>query len=352
MKSEDRDTVDFAVATGGRVTRLRALMIFSSLRSTMLPRCLRAIVMTAAIVASLGTVRQVRAQSAIIAIDTANRKVHVAGNANQKRAVGGLAKIATTMVVLDWSEASRVSLNVLATVPDYAERIAGQTSLGLQAGDRLTLRDLIYATMMGSDNVAAITLGHFVGGDLLARKAKAGDPLEEFVRNMNALADREGCTNTRFMNPHGFENTHPQPHSTAADIARIALYATGRAPFHFYTNQGTRSITIYRGGSQLTQNVSNTNSLLGIDRIDGIKTGNTPASGGCVAITADRPSTVIKQNDTTNIIYRHRMIVVVLGSADPFGEARGVLRQAWSLYDVWMNAGRPVTDQKQLLTYF
>lgn len=293
-----------------------------------------------------------RAQSAIIAVDSANRKVHVAGNANQKRAVGGLTKIATAMVVLDWSEASKVNLNVLATVPDYAERISGQTSLGLQAGDQLTLRDLMYATMMGSDNVAAITLGHFVGADLLSRKGKAGDPLGEFVRNMNALADREGCKGTRFMNPHGYENTRPQPYSTAADIARIALYATSRAPFHFFTNQGSRSITIYRGGQQVSRKIDNTNRLLGTERIDGIKTGNTPASGGCVAITADRPATVVKQDANNNLIYRHRMIVVVLGSADPFTEARGILHQSWNAYDAWMNAGRPVTDQKQLITYF
>jgi len=134
------------------------------------------------------------------------------------------------------------------------------------AGDKLTLRDLIYATMMGSDNVAAITLGHFVGGDLLARKGKAGDPLAEFVRNMNALAEREGCKGTQFMNPHGYENTRPTPYSTAADIARIALYATSRAPFHFFANQPSRSITIYRSGQQVSQRISNTNSLLGTDR--------------------------------------------------------------------------------------
>ena len=337
---------------GGCVTRLAALMNFSSQRSSRVIKRIRAAMMMGAVAASVIFGHRAQAQSAVMAVDTANRKVHVAGNADQKRAVGGLAKIATTMVVLDWSEASKVSLNVLATVPDYAQRIAGQTALGLQPGDKLTLRDLIYATMMGSDNVAAITLGHFVGADLLARKAKAGDPLAEFVRNMNALAQREGCKNTLFMNPHGFENTRPLPHSTAADIARIALYATSRAPFHFFANQSSRSITIYRGGQQVASKISNTNSLLGTDRIDGIKTGNTPASGGCVAITADRPATVIKQDANNNLIYRHRMIVVVIGSADPFGEARGLLRQAWQAYDVWMNAGRPITDKKQLITYF
>lgn len=292
------------------------------------------------------------AQSSVIVVDQSNRKVHVASNANQRRAVGGLAKIATAMVVLDWAEASKVSLNVLATVPEYAERIAGQANLEIRTGDQLTLRDLLYATMMSSDNVAAITLGHFVGNDLLMRKGVGGDPLAEFVKQMNALASREGCKNTRFMNSHGYENTKPQPYSTAADIARLALYAASRAPFHFYTNQKSRTITLYRGGQRVPMNLGNTNQLLGENRIDGMKTANTPYSGGCVAITADRNASVLKQADGSSMIFRHRMVVVVLGSADPFSEARGLLQQGWQVYDGWLNAGRPVTQQNQLLQYF
>lgn len=293
-----------------------------------------------------------RAQSSVMVVDQSNRKVHVAANANQKRAVGGLAKIATALVVIDWSEAGQVSPNVLATVPEYAERISGQSEFAIRAGDQLTLRDLLYATMMGSDNVAAITLGHFVGNDLLTRKGKAGDPLEEFVKQMNALASREGCKNTRFMNPHGLENSRPQPYSSAADIARLALYATSRAPFHFYTNQTSRSITIYRGSQQVPLKLSNTNQLLGTMRIDGMKTANTPYSGGCVAITADRNATVMKQADGSSVIFRHRMVVVVIGSADPFSEARALLQQGWQVYDGWLNAGRPVTQANQLLQNF
>ena len=332
--------------------RLAALMKFCFQRPVLFIERLRFALVWAAFAAVTMVGQHVRAQSAVIVVDTANRKIHVAAGADQKRAVGGLAKIATTMVVLDWSEASKVGLNVLATVPPYAARIAGETFLGLEAGDKMTLRDLIYATMMGSDNVAAITLGDFVGADLLTRKAKQGDPLAEFVRNMNALAEREGCKGTRFMNPHGYENTRPLPYSTAADIARIALYATSRAPFHFFANQPSRSITIYRGGQSISKKISNTNSLLGTSRIDGIKTGNTPASGGCVAITADRPATVVKQDANNNLIYRHRLIIVVLGSANPFGEAQTLLGQGWQAYDIWMNAGRPVTDKRQLLNYF
>lgn len=292
------------------------------------------------------------AQSSVLVTDAFNKKVHVAGNANAKRPVGGLAKIATAMVTLDWAEASRVGVGVLATVPGYAFQISDAGTIGLQAGDQVTLRDLIYATMMSSDNIAAITLGDFVGRDHLSRLGRGGHPMEEFVRQMNQLARREGARGTRFTNPHGLENSRPLPYSTAADIARLAIYAVSRPAMRFYTNQSSRSITIYRGGQPMSVSLKNTNLLLGVDRIDGVKTGNTARSGGCVVISAEKPSSVQVQADNTSLIYRHRMVVVVLGSARPFDEARALLNQGWAAYDRWLAAGRPITDKRQMLDQF
>ena len=97
-----------------------------------------------------------QAQSAVLVVDAFNKKVHVAADAQSKRPVGGLAKIATAMVTLDWAEASKVGVGVLATVPAYAFQMTGASSIGLQAGDQVTLRDLTHATMMSSDDVAAM----------------------------------------------------------------------------------------------------------------------------------------------------------------------------------------------------
>ncbi|HYF37082.1 MAG TPA: serine hydrolase [Prosthecobacter sp.] len=291
------------------------------------------------------------AQSAVMVVDSYNRKVHVAGDANQKRPVGGLAKIATAMVVLDWAEASKVGVNVLATVPQYAPAMGGASRVGLQPGDRLTLRDLIYAAMMTSDDVAAITLADFVGRDHLYRLGKGGEPQEEFVRQMNGLAQREGAKNTRFANPHGYENGRAG-HSTAADISRLALYAVSRPAMRFYTNQRSRNITVYRGSENVSVPLTNTNQLLGVDRIDGVKATSTPRAGGCLVVSAERPSSVTPQADGSSTIYRHRMVVVVINSANPFGEAQALLNQGWNAYDRWLAAGRPITDKVQLLNYF
>ncbi len=293
-----------------------------------------------------------RAQSSVLVVDAFNKKIHVAGNANAKRPVGGLAKIATAMVTLDWAEASRVGVGVLATVPAYAYQMSDAGTIGLQPGDQATLRDLIYATMMTSDNIAAITLGDFVGRDHLSRLQRAGHPLEEFVKQMNQLAQREGATNTRFTNPHGLENSRPQPYSSAADIGRLAVYAVSRPAMRFYTNQSSRNITIYRAGQQLSVPLANTNRLMGVDNIDGVKATSTASSGGCVVLSAERPSSVQVQADNSSVIYRHRMIVVTIGSADPFGESRTLLHQGWAAYDRWLAAGRPITDKKQMLDHF
>jgi serine-type D-Ala-D-Ala carboxypeptidase (penicillin-binding protein 5/6) len=300
----------------------------------------------------LSLTSQIWSQSAVIVVDMANKKIHVEANAGDKRPVGGMAKIATAMVTLDWADASKVSLNSLATVPPYADQIGGGSSIGLAAGDQMTLRDLLYSTMMTGDDTAAITLGHFVGGDLLMRKGRQGDAMGEFVRNMNALAGREGCKNTRFTNPHGLENSRPLPYSCAADVARIALYAASRAPFHFYTNQKSRSVTIYRAGGQSKATIRNNNGLLGEGRVDGMKSSSTQASGGCIAITADRNASVLKQADGSSVIFKHRLVAIVLGSGQPAEEARGLLRQGWGVYDTWLNAGRPVTDRRQMLAHF
>jgi D-alanyl-D-alanine carboxypeptidase (penicillin-binding protein 5/6) len=293
------------------------------------------------------------AQTSVIAVDVYNKKIHVESGGNTKRPVGGLAKVATALVALDWSDVTKVPLNTLATVSPTDLQIAGSNSLGLAPGDQITLRDLIYAAMMSSDNVAATTLAAFVGNDINARRGRGGDAIGTFVSEMNNLAAREGMKKTRFTNPHGFENSRNTPFSTAADMARLSMYAISRAPFRFYTNQRSRNITVLRGGAPLTVPLQNTNALLRRGNIDGIKTGNTPMSGGCVIITEERPGTVGRDPSSgANVVFRHRMVAVVLGSADPFTEGLAVLQQGWGGYDQWLQSGRPVHDAKELLGTF
>lgn len=309
-------------------------------------------VLPVAVAALLFVSGQSWAQSSVIVVDTFARKVHVASHAKVRRPVGGLAKIATGMVALDWATASGVGVNVLARVPEVAAAMASTNLLGLQVGDKVTLRDLIYATMMGGDDLAAITLGHFVGYDHLYRLGRQGDPVGEFVRQMNNLARREGAVATRFLSPHGREAGRAMSTSTAADMARLALYAVSRPAMQFYTNQSRRTVRIFRAGQALEAEVINSNVLLGQAAIDGIKVAADARSGQCAAISAQRPSIVEKQGDGSSLIYHQRLVVIVLGSGAAGAEAMGLLQQGWGAFQGWLAAGRPIADQRELLNFY
>src|SRR3954465_10527686 len=108
-------------------------------------------------------------------------------DAKDKRQVGSLTKVATAMVVLDWSEKRGGDLNQLATIPPEAFINTGENLVGFQPGDRITLRDLLYAALVQSDNVAAHTLANQVGIALQSVVPTAGNatPVAIFVGQMN-----------------------------------------------------------------------------------------------------------------------------------------------------------------------
>jgi D-alanyl-D-alanine carboxypeptidase (penicillin-binding protein 5/6) len=263
---------------------------------------------------------------------------------DKKLAIGSLTKVATAMVVLDWSEASNSDLGQIATVPDTAAQIAGgQTQgTGLQPGDRCSLRDLLYAALMQSDNVAALTLADHVGRAI----GGGANPVDGFVTQMNALAKTKGMLNTKFLNPHGLDNLQRSvPYSTAADLAKLTAYAMGNSAFRFYVSQRERKITIFTTGGQNAYLLRNTNELLGVNGIDGVKTGTTARAGQCVIISAPKPPES-RQEGSTHFITPRRLNVIVLGATNRFPVAQSLLARGWQLYDSWSAAGRPAKGWK------
>lgn len=100
---------------------------------------------------------------AYMVVDQGSGHILFTGNANQKVPVASLTKIATAMVVLDWAEVHKQDLAAYTQVPQSALTVGGTNSLGLSPGDHVSLRDLIYAALLQSDNVAAHTLANHVG---------------------------------------------------------------------------------------------------------------------------------------------------------------------------------------------
>lgn len=320
---------------------------------------------------------------AYVIVDAGTGHVLAGRETDTKVQVGSLTKIATAIIVLDWAESGsgggKGKLDDPVTVSAAALAAGGINSVGLAAGDVLSARDLLYATLLGSDNVAAEVLAEHVG-----RSLGGGSATVAFVAQMNALARSLGMDRTRFLNPTGLD-TKERPFSTAADLARLTRSALGKASFRFIVTQKERKIAILRPGAATTSGapatlapeppaptsspagavailapsptptpgtvvtVRNTNELLGVKRIDGVKTGQTARAGNCLVLSAEREKLtrpVPGQTDAYDITYR-RIIVVILGSPDRFREGAALLERGEGLYDAWLSAGKPVADAKR-----
>jgi len=280
-----------------------------------------------------------RAESFVI-VDNQTGRILGGVNANQKFQIASLTKLALAMVVLDWADLKKGNLDERATVPEAAiSSTGGINPLGLQAGDVLTLRDLLFACLLNSDNVAAVTLADHIGRSL---PNPAGlDPVGNTVSQMNALARQLRMRRTLFLNPHGLDTPDGQarPYSSASDLARLTRYAYSKSGLSFYVSQSSREIHIQRGGGSLGVLLANTNKLLGTDNIDGVKTGRTSRAGDCIILSSEHMPEVTRQGDTIFTTPR-RIIVVLLGGTNREQEGAALIQQGWALYNDWAAKGR------------
>ncbi len=287
---------------------------------------------------------------AFIVVDSKSGHVLQERESKQKRQIGSLTKVASAMVVLDWAERQSGDLGQLATIPPEAFAGVNENVIGLQPGDTATLRDLLYASLVQSDNVAAYTLAHHVGQALQGIVPPAGDgPVATFVGQMNALAKTLRMERTRFVNPHGSDaNVKPVPYSTAMDLARLTRYAMNKASFRFYVSQKERQISFNQGGARKEYILRNTNELLGTGGVEGVKTGRTARAGDCLILSAQRQAEIIKQSETSTTVIPRHLIVVLLGSPNRFEEGRQTLNLGWQLYEQWVAGGRMLDPKKAL----
>jgi len=305
-----------------------------------------------AFLASAAILRSAAAAQAFIIVDAQTGYIFEEQEPRKKLQIGSLTKIATASVVLDWAERKSGDLNQLVTIPQEAFAGTLENNIGFQPGDSITLRDLLYAALVQSDNIAAYTLAHHVGsqlGSLLPSDVGSKlTPVDAFVAQMNALAKQLKMERTRFVNPHGIDyKVKPLPFSTAEDMARLTRYAMNKASFRFYVSQRGRQISFDRAGHRFNYALRNTNELLGKNGIDGVKTGRSARAGDCLILTSNREPEVVTQGKAVTV-YPRRLIVVLLGSTNRFGEGVGLVQRGWQLYDQWAASGR-LADSKKLL---
>jgi D-alanyl-D-alanine carboxypeptidase len=312
----------------------------------------RFLILFLAFFSSLSVLRSAGAAQAYVIADAQTGYILDEQEPRKKLQVGSLTKIATASVVLDWGEHRSGELDQVVNIPQQAFVGITENNIGFQPGDSISLRDLLYAALVQSDNIAAYTLAHHVGSQLGSLVPSEGSskfgPVDAFVAQMNALAKQLKMERTRFVNPHGIDyKVRPLPYSTGEDMARLTRYAMEKPSFRFYVSQKERQISFNRGGHQLNYMLRNTNELLGRMAIDGVKTGTSARSGQCLILHANRDPEVVRQGQQETVYKRH-LIVVLLGSTNRFGEGTALLQRGWQLYDQWAASGR-LADPKKLL---
>lgn len=282
-------------------------------------------------------------------VEAHSGRILLAQRSDDKRSVASLTKVATAIVALDWAKATGADLGVEMIVPPSVASLGGSNPMGLYPGDQISLRNALYSALMGSDNSAAQSIAHHVGFSLQQLRGSRGDPVKVFVSEMNALARELGMRRTKFSTPHGLYVQKKKGYSTAADIARLCVYAMRNSGFAFFVKQSSRALSFQHGDVSKAFRVQNTNRLLGQQDINGIKTGMTRAAGQCLATSSELQPLVEKLPDGATRLTPRRLVCVVLGSPDRFRQTEKLVVSGWTLYDQWLQAGAVIKSARERL---
>lgn len=201
-----------------------------------------------------------------VVLDRLSKNILYGKNEKTKVKMASTTKIMTAIVVLENSS--------LDTTVEASKKAAGTggSRLGLKAGDKITIRDLMYGLMLCSGNDAAVCLAENIGGSI-----------EEFAKLMNAKAQELGLSNSHFESPHGLDSD--EHYTTAYELALLSDYALKNPTFQAIV--GTKNYTVTINGSP--KNLSNTNELLGnLNGVYGIKTGFTNGANRCLVTACKR----------------------------------------------------------------
>ncbi len=199
--------------------------------------------------------------------DLTDDKMIYEKNIKERTNIASLTKIMTTITAIEKIN----NLDDYVTITsEMLSNIKYDASLaGLKIGDKLTYKDLLYASILPSGADATQALAYSLSGSI-----------NNFVNDMNTLAKKIGMESSNFVNVTGLDiDNH---YSTVSDLLKMLQYALRNETFKtIYT---TKSYTL-SNGLVVDATVKKYNNLMKLDvsRIIGSKTGYTNKAGLCIS---------------------------------------------------------------------
>ncbi len=237
---------------------------------------------------------------AAVVIEQSSGRVLFAQNENEPLPMASTTKIMTALVAIEQGNLA----DVVAIDPSCVG-IEGSSAY-LEAGEKLTLEDLLYALMLVSGNDAAEAIALHVGGNR-----------QNFIVQMNETAKGLNLTQTHFENPHGLPAEGHQ--TTALELAQITRRAYAYESFRTIVSTVRKKIPWQ--GRDYDRVLTNKNKMLRLyEGANGVKTGYTKKAGRCLVSGARRNGM--------------QLICVVLGCPDMWNESMALLDTAFEQYEM------------------
>ena len=224
-------------------------------------------------------------------------------NIKEKLPIASLTKIITAIVV--WE---KFSPNDIVTIKLSAVMVDGERK-DLYAGETLTVHNLIQMMLIESSNDAAYALRDYAASRSM-----------DLMAEMNTKASELGMNDTYFVDPAGLDDAG---YSTVSDLVKGVAYALRYDAIWSFSRQATATIVSTDG--KITHEIKSTDQLLGVlSDIVGGKTGYTDSALGCMILIVDAPSSAGGPSD--------RIIAIILGSHDRFGDMKNLISWAKQAY--------------------
>lgn len=235
----------------------------------------------------------------MVVLETTGNNILYSKNENEKLSMASTTKIVTALTVIENCE----DLDKIIEIPKSATIIEG-SSIYLKAGEKLSIRQLLYGLMLQSGNDAAHALALEIGGSL-----------ENFASLMNQTSQKCGAENSNFVTPHGLDDKNH--YTTALDLAKITSYALKNSTFKEIVS--TRKYDIKATENNTARTLLNKNKLLSsLEGCIGVKTGYTKKSGRCLVSACERDGM--------------QVVCVVLNCGPMFEESAELINQAFKEY--------------------